>query len=56
MIRTPNPYAFDHKFCHIGIAIQLVEDLAPHAHCLDQYKNPGNPMAHYDGTGQEIWD
>jgi len=35
VIRTPNPYAFDHKFSHIGIAIQLVEDLAPHAHCLD---------------------
>ena len=23
---------------------------------LDQYKNTGNPMAHYEETGQEIWD
>ena len=21
---------------------------------LDQYKNPGNPLAHYDGTAEEI--
>jgi cystathionine beta-synthase len=23
---------------------------------LDQYSNPSNPMAHYEGTAQEIWD
>lgn len=23
-------------------------------HVLDQYKNPGNPLAHYDGTAEEI--
>lgn len=55
IIRTPNPYAFDHKFSHIGIAFQLEEDL-PNAHVLDQYKNPGNPMAHYEETGREIYD
>ena len=23
-------------------------------HVLDQYKNAGNPLAHYDGTAEEI--
>ena len=55
VVRTPTPYAFDHKFSHIGIAIQLTQDLE-RCFCLDQYKNPGNPMAHYEETGQEIWD
>jgi len=28
----------------------------PNSHILDQYGNPDNPDAHYDGTAQEIWD
>ena len=55
IIRTPNHYAWDHKYCHIGIAFQLEEDL-PNGHVLDQYKNTGNPMAHYEETGAEIWN
>lgn len=55
IIRTPNEYAFDHANCHIGIAFKLSQELE-NAHILDQYKNPGNPMAHYQETGQEIWD
>ena len=27
IIRTPNPYAFDHKYSHIGIAFQIKDDL-----------------------------
>ena len=54
VIRTPTPYAFDHLYSHIGIAIQLTRDLE-NAHCLDQYCNPSNPMAHYEETGEEIW-
>ena len=46
VIRTPTAYAFDHAKCHIGIAIELTKTLE-NCHCLDQYKNPGNPMAHY---------
>lgn len=23
---------------------------------MDQYSNPSNPLAHYEETGQEIWD
>ena len=55
VIRTPTPYAFDHAKSHIGIAIELTKSL-DRCICLDQYKNPSNPMAHYEGTGQEIWD
>ena len=55
IIRTPNHYAFDHKYCHIGIAFQLAEDL-DNAFVLDQYKNPANPLAHYLETAAEIWD
>lgn len=55
IIRTPNHYAFDHRDSHIGIAFKLSQELE-NAHILDQYKNPGNPLAHYEETGQEIWD
>lgn len=55
IIRTPTEYAFDHLDSHIGIALKLSREL-PNAHMLDQYKNPGNPWAHYDETGQEIYD
>jgi cystathionine beta-synthase len=55
IIRTPNEYAFDHLNCHIGLAFKMENEME-NAHVLDQYKNPGNPMAHYDETGQEIWD
>lgn len=55
IIRTPTPFAWDHKESHIGIAFQLEEDL-PNAHVLDQYKNPGNPIAHYEETGAEIFN
>jgi cystathionine beta-synthase len=50
IIRTPNEYAFDHANCHIGIAFKLSQELE-NAHILDQYKNPSNPLAHYEETG-----
>jgi len=55
IVRTPNEYAFDHAESHIGWAVKFSETLE-NCHLLDQYKNPGNPMAHYEETGQEIWD
>jgi cysteine synthase B len=39
-------------------AIRLAEKLAaedPRAVFLFQYGNPANPLAHYEGTGPEIW-
>ena len=53
IIRTPNEAAFDHPDSHIGVAKQL-QKILPNAHILDQYSNPDNPDAHYDGTGAEI--
>jgi len=55
IIRTPNEMQFDNADSHVGIAVALQENLE-NCHMLDQYKNPANPIAHYDGTGQEIWD
>lgn len=55
VIRTPTEMPFDHVGSHIGIAIEL-QKILERAHILDQYKNPGNPLAHYDETGQEIYD
>ena len=40
---------------HIGVARKLEKEL-PNAHILDQYANPANPLAHYEGTAEEIWD
>jgi cystathionine beta-synthase len=55
IIRTPTEMPFDHIGSHIGVALELQKTL-PRAYILDQYKNPSNPLAHYDETGQEIFD
>ena len=38
---------------HIGVARRLNKEL-PNSVILDQYGNPDNPLAHYDGTAEEI--
>jgi cystathionine beta-synthase len=53
IIRTPTEAAFDSAESHIGVARRLQEEI-PHSHILDQYKNPSNPLAHYDATAEEI--
>ena len=55
IVRTPTEAAFDDPESHIGIAKKLNKDI-PNSHILDQYANPSNPDAHYDGTAQEILD
>jgi len=53
IIRTPTEAAFDSPESHIGVAKKLNKEL-PNSHILDQYANPGNPLAHYDQTAEEI--
>lgn len=55
VVRTPTEVAFDHPESHISVAKRLQQEI-PNAHILDQYGNPSNPIAHYEGTAQEIWD
>ena len=55
IIRTPTEAAWDAPESHIGVANQL-RSILPNAHILDQYSNPDNPGAHYDGTAVEILD
>jgi cystathionine beta-synthase len=53
--RTPTEAAWDSPESHIGVAKRLNNEI-PNSHILDQYGNPSNPLAHYDGTADEILD
>ena len=53
IIRTPTEAAWDSEESHIGAAKRLEKEM-PNAHILDQYSNPSNIAAHYEGTGVEI--
>ena len=55
IVRTPTEAAFDDPESHIGVAKKLQKEI-PDSHILDQYANPSNPEAHYEGTAQEILD
>uniref|UniRef100_A0AAY5KHP0 Cystathionine beta-synthase n=1 Tax=Esox lucius TaxID=8010 RepID=A0AAY5KHP0_ESOLU len=53
IVRTPTSARFDSPESHVGVAWQLKNEI-PNAHILDQYRNPSNPLAHYDTTAEEI--
>jgi cystathionine beta-synthase len=53
--RTPSEAASHDPESHISLAKRLQKEM-PNAHILDQYANPNNPNAHYNGTAQEIID
>ncbi|XP_042865348.1 cystathionine beta-synthase-like isoform X5 [Penaeus japonicus] len=53
IVRTPTSAAWDSPESHISVAKRLEKEI-PGAIILDQYKNPANPMAHYEGTAEEI--
>lgn len=54
IVRTPTEAAYDAPDSHISVAKRLNEEI-PNSFILDQYKNPSNPLAHYEGTAEEIW-
>lgn len=51
--RTPTEVGSDHPDSHISLAKRLQKKI-PNSHILDQYANPNNPNAHYNGTAIEI--
>lgn len=53
IIRTPTEAAYDSPEGLIYVAQELQRQ-TPNSIVLDQYRNAGNPLAHYDGTGAEI--
>ncbi|XP_017265681.1 cystathionine beta-synthase b [Kryptolebias marmoratus] len=53
IVRTPTSAAFDSPESHIRTAWRLKSEI-PNSHILDQYRNPSNPLAHYDTTAEEI--
>jgi len=55
IVRTPTAASFDAPESHIGVAQRLNQEIK-HSIILDQYRNAGNPLAHYDGTAMEILD
>jgi len=54
IIRTPNEAGHDDPNGLFHVANRLQKD-TPNSHILDQYANPDNPNAHYEGTAEEIW-
>ncbi|XP_076756644.1 cystathionine beta-synthase isoform X1 [Xylocopa sonorina] len=55
IVRTPTEALWDSPESHINVAQKLEKEI-PNSIVLDQYTNAGNPLAHYDQTGTEIWE
>ena len=54
IIRTPTEAAHDDPESLLGVAKRLEQEIDD-AVIPDQYGNPDNPAAHYQGTAVEIW-
>lgn len=53
ILRTPTEAKWNGADSHISLAADLAS-VSKNAHVLDQYLNAGNPLAHYEGTAEEI--
>jgi len=54
IFRTPTEAGWRDMDSHIALALRIKKALGPTAHILDQYKNPSNPLAHYESTAAEV--
>mmetsp|Transcript_11022 Transcript_11022/g.18801 ORF Transcript_11022/g.18801 Transcript_11022/m.18801 type:complete len:403 (+) Transcript_11022:203-1411(+) len=54
IVRTPTEAAFDDPDSHISVANNLNAEIE-NSFIPDQYKNENNPLAHYEGTAEEIY-
>jgi len=55
IVRTPTEAGHDDPEGLFEVSKRMNDEI-PNSHILDQYGNPDNPDAHYEGTAQEIWD
>ncbi|MCZ0932679.1 MAG: pyridoxal-phosphate dependent enzyme [Oligoflexia bacterium] len=53
IVRTPTSAASHDPESHISVAKKMRKEI-PRAYILDQYSNPDNYRAHYEGTAEEI--
>ncbi|KAJ3024881.1 UNVERIFIED_CONTAM: hypothetical protein HDU68_007688 [Siphonaria sp. JEL0065] len=53
IVRTPTEAAWDSPESHIGVAKRLNSEIK-RSWIPDQYSNVNNPMAHYEGTAEEL--
>lgn len=55
VVRTPSEAKTFEEASYYMQALKFQKEI-PNSHTLDQYNNPINPLAHENGTGQEIFD
>jgi cystathionine beta-synthase len=55
VIRTPTEAAWDSPESLISVAKRMNEE-NKNSIILNQYSNPNNPLAHYEGTALELWE
>lgn len=53
IVRTRTEATHDEPDSNFAVARRLQQEI-PNAHILDQWTNPNNPLAHFDGTAEEI--
>ncbi|KAL3312444.1 hypothetical protein Ciccas_008965 [Cichlidogyrus casuarinus] len=54
IVRTRTSANFDDEDSHLRIADRMQKESPSDRHILNQYTNPSNPIAHFDGTAAEI--
>src|SRR5579864_4931565 len=55
VVITPTAVDHDSPESYYSVSSRLAEEI-PGGFKPDQYSNPANPQAHYEGTGPEIWE